>query len=180
MQIAKESYYNETKKLFTFELCWNILCDHEKWKDHSGKNSLMPTEAPPSASAPPLPSSAPPEAPSPSANGDNKASNCPIGFKAAKLVAQSNNLASKKLEILDKNSKEGARRGLEMVQANDLQKQTNEIQLKCAAAEELQVALQHTQVQMERKKMENVIMNKDLDSLTTIFCNEKKEDHGHS
>ncbi|KNZ60062.1 hypothetical protein VP01_1619g2 [Puccinia sorghi] len=53
-----------------------------------------------------------------------------------------------------------------MVRANDLQKQTNEIRLKRAAAEELRVALQHAQVQMERKKMENDIMNKDLDSLT--------------
>ncbi|KNZ48844.1 hypothetical protein VP01_5373g1 [Puccinia sorghi] len=113
MKIAKEAYYNETRKLFTFEQCWNILRDHKKWKDHSGKKPLMPTEAPPSASAPPLPISGPPEAPSPSANGDNEESICLIGL-----------------------------------------------------TEELRVALQHAQVQMEHKKMENHIMNKDLDLLT--------------
>jgi hypothetical protein len=133
LKLAKKSYYEETRKVFTYDSAWSILYTHAKWQDSRGshKKTQPTSEAPPTSDPVPLPQTSTQEN-TPVGNldsqGDDPTEARPIGIKSAKRKEAEIQLAQKKVRLLERNSVEGSKRIAQLDRANKLQEETNQIQ----------------------------------------------------
>jgi hypothetical protein len=156
MKIAKESYYSEVRKLFTLESCWSILRNHKKWSETKPAN-FGSTE--PDNWAGVHPSSGAIEALDSQDTPQTEVR--PMGIKNAKKNAASEDLTKKKIKMLELSAREGVKQGKEMSIANKIQEGTNSIQKR-------QANNKADKNQMERKRMEIEIMEKDVSNMDDL------------
>ncbi|KNF03477.1 hypothetical protein PSTG_03415 [Puccinia striiformis f. sp. tritici PST-78] len=135
LKLAKEKHFNKNHHLFKMDLAWEVVRHHDKWKNHTGTAPKRKATQPPATSTTagtnretPMAGSVPSESPLPANT-------------TAKQAKRANELAKRKIDLLEKNSKEDVERGLEMVRANDLQHPMNSIQLPRAQIEKRRAQL---------------------------------------
>ncbi|KAI7939773.1 hypothetical protein MJO29_014509 [Puccinia striiformis f. sp. tritici] len=184
LKLAKEKYYNENHHLFKMDLAWEVVRHHDKWKNHTGTAPKRKATQSPATSTTtgtnretPMAGSVPSESPLPANTAPDdleppSSDIRPIGIKTAKQAERANELAKRKIDLLEKNSKEGVKRGQEMMRANDLQHQMNSIQLARAQTEKKRAQLEEHKLLGEREEREMKIMDKDLGSITNDISRE--------
>ncbi|KNZ61684.1 uncharacterized protein VP01_1370g7 [Puccinia sorghi] len=132
IKLAKEEYYEETRKLFTFDSTWSILRTHKKWQEaltSKRKKSINVDESMLVSQ-----SVAPSTRVNPKLNvnmitsSNHLEETHPMGVKQAKQKGSKMTLSKKRLKILEKNANENVRRGAAFAHANILQEESNQIQ----------------------------------------------------
>ncbi|KNF01614.1 hypothetical protein PSTG_05045 [Puccinia striiformis f. sp. tritici PST-78] len=50
LKLAKEKYYNKNHHLFKMDLAWEVVCHHDRWKNHTGTTPKRKATQPPATS----------------------------------------------------------------------------------------------------------------------------------